>query len=165
MKGMKIPSVALAFALTSVLGRAEERPMVTAVEFQPLAAQVARVLQGMEMIGEPLPAADTRELKKLLEGPPSGKAVEAIQRLLDKHCLAGVDINPESRVKVQQGPAKAELIEQGWRAFLVKVHNQAGVTAVLAVDSPNAGPVPNQSANAARMRWMDIAMLNKQPLK
>ena len=52
--------------------------------------------------------------------------MEQIQRVLDHHCLAGVDINPESRVKVQQGPAKAELVEQGWRAFLVKVQNQAG---------------------------------------
>ena len=54
------------------------------------------------MVGEPLPAADSRELKE-------AKTVEQIQRVLDKHCLAGIDINPESRVKVQQGPAKAEL--------------------------------------------------------
>ena len=53
---------------------------------------------------------------------------------------------------MQQGQAKPELMEQGWRAFLVKVHNQAGVTAVLAVDSPNAGPLPNQPANARAMR-------------
>ena len=32
--------------------------------------------------------------------------------------LAIVDINPESRVKVEQGPAKAELVEGGTRIFL-----------------------------------------------
>jgi hypothetical protein len=137
---------------------AEELPLVTSVEFQPLAAQVTRVIQTLEMIGEPLPAGDAQQLR-------DAKTVEQIQRILDKHCLAGVDINPESRVKVQQGPAKAVLIEQGWRAFLVKVHNQAGVTAVLAVDSPNAGPVPNAPSGAARVRWMDIQMANKQPMK
>ena len=47
----------------------------------------------------------------------------------------------------------------------MKVHNQAGVTAVLAVDSPNVGPVPNRPGNAARVRWMDLQMVNKQPMK
>ncbi|MBC7926702.1 MAG: CehA/McbA family metallohydrolase [Bryobacteraceae bacterium] len=162
---MKPAQLAIAFVLASLLSSAEELPLVTTVEFQPLAAQVARVLQAMEMIGEPLPAEDSRQLKQLIEGPASRMSLEAIQRILDKHCLVGVDINPESRVKVQQGTAKAELVEQGWRAFLVKVHNQAGVTAVLAADSPNAGPIPNQPANAARVRWMDLQMLNKQPMK
>ena len=132
-------------ALLAVLCWAEELPLVDKVEFQPLAAQVARVAQTLEMLGEPLPAADAQQLKE-------AKTIEQIQRILDKHCLAGVEINPESRVKVQQGPAKAELVEQGWRAFLIKVHNQAGVTAVLAVDSPTPGPLPNTPANARRVR-------------
>ena len=137
---------------------AEELPLVTSVEFQPLAAQAARVEQTLSMLGEPLPEADARQLKE-------AKTIEQIQRVFDKHCLAGVEINPESRVKVQQGPAKAQLVEQGWRAFLIKVHNQAGITAVLAVDSPNAGPIPNEPANAARVRWLDLQMANKQPMK
>jgi hypothetical protein len=144
----------------------EELPLVTAVEFQPLSAQVTRVLQALDLVGEPMAANDAAELKKLVERSSGGaKEVEAIQRILDKHCLVGVNINPESRVKVQQGPARAELIEQGWRAFLVKVHNEAGVTAVLAVDSPNAGQLANSPAGVVGRRWMDIAMFNKQPLK
>ena len=79
---------------------AEELPQVTGVEFQPLAAQVARVAQTLEMLGEPLTSADASQLRE-------AKTIEQIQRILDKHCLAGIDINPESRVKVQQGPAKA----------------------------------------------------------
>ena len=150
--------VSFSLAIATLVCSAEELPLVTNVEFQPLAAQVARVLQALELVGEPLPAADAQQLR-------SATSIEDIQKILDKYCIAGVNINPESRVKVQQGPARAELVEQGWRAFLVKVHNEAGVTAVLAVDSPNAGPVPNQPANAARARWMDITMFNKQPLK
>ena len=158
--------VCFSLAVASLVCPAEELPLVTNVEFQPLAAQVTRLLQALELVGEPLPAADAQQLRRMVDqGPANAASVEAVQKILDKYCLAGVNINPESRVKVQQGPAKAELVEQGWRAFLVKVHNEAGVTAVLAVDSPNAGPVPNQPANAARMRWMDVAMFNKQPLK
>jgi hypothetical protein len=33
--------------------------------------------------------------------------------VLDKYVLAVVEINPESRVKVEQGAAKPELIEGG----------------------------------------------------
>jgi hypothetical protein len=152
--------------LLASYGFAEELPLVEKVEHQPLAAQVTRVLQALDMVGEPLPASDTAELKRLVEqGPGNAKTIARIQEILDKHCLAGVNINPESRVKVQQGPAKADLVEQGWRSFLIKVHNEAGVTAVLAVDSPNAGPLPNAPAGVVGRRWMDLQMLNKQPMK
>ena len=144
----------------------EELPLVSAVEFQPLAAQVARVVQALEVVGEPLPKAEAAELQKLLTAPGGGKAqVEAIQKILDKRALVGIEINPESRVKAQQGPAAARLMEQGWRTFLVKVANQAGITAVLAVDSPNSGQLANTSAGGVGRRWIDHAMFNKQPMK
>jgi hypothetical protein len=158
-------SIAIAIMLTTVVGVAEELPMIDKVEFQPLAAQVARVLQALELVGEPLDAADAKEVQQLIQAPASAKSAERLQRILDKHCLVGVHINPESRVKVQQGQAAPTLVEQGWRAFLVKVQNEAGITPVLAVDSRNAGPLPNQPQGAVNMRWMDIQMFNKQPLK
>jgi hypothetical protein len=105
-------------------------------------------------------------VKALVETQRGGAAeLEQLQRILDRYALVGVNINPESRVKVQQGEAKAELMEQGWRAFLVKVHNEAGVTAVLAVDSPNAGQLANSPAGAVGRKWMDLAMFNKQPMR
>ena len=144
----------------------EDLPLVSAVEFQPLAAQVARVVQALEVVGEPLPKAEAAELQKLLATAGGGKAqVEAIQKILDKRVLIGIEINPESRVKAQQGPAAARLMEQGWRTFLVKVANQAGITAVLAVDSPNSGQLANTSAGGVARRWIDHAMFNKQPMK
>ena len=144
----------------------EELPVVSKVEFQPLSAQIARVVQSLELLGEPVTGQDGAELKKLLDSGTGGqKEIEALQKILDKYCIAGVNINPESRVKVQQGQAKAELAEQGWRVFLVKVHNEAGVTAVLAVDSPNMGQLANAAAGAVGRRWMDIAMFNKQPMR
>lgn len=156
----------LGIAFLGLALRGESLPLVKQVEYQPLSAQVARVLQALEMVGEPLPAAEAGELRALVESSSdTAKAVARMQEILDRYAIAGVNINPESRVKVQQGEAKAELVEQGWRAFLVKVHNEAGVTAVLAVDSPNAGPVPNSPAGSSTRRWADFAMLNKQPMK
>jgi len=142
----------------------EELPLVAKVEFQPLAAHITRVLQSLELIGEPLPNA--AEIRKILDAGSGGpKEISRLQELLDTYCLVGVNINPESRVKVQQGPAKASLVEQGWRAFLVKVHNEAGVTAVLAADSPNRGQLANSAANLVGRKWMDLAMFNKQPMR
>jgi hypothetical protein len=135
--------------------RAETLPVIATVERQPLAAQVERVVQALELTGEPF--AEKAAL--------AGASVEKIQEILDKYCLVGLEINPEARVKVQQGPAKPVLIEQGWRSFLVKVHNQAGLTAAVGVESPNAGPMQNQNANIGNRRWMEIQSYTRQPLK
>ncbi|MBI3666186.1 MAG: CehA/McbA family metallohydrolase, partial [Acidobacteria bacterium] len=145
---------------------ADELPIVAGVEYQPLAAQVARVLDALDMLGEPLPAAEAAELRRLARGLPDPKqAVEGMQKILDRHCLLGVDINPESRVKVQQGPARPELMEHGWRTFLLKVQNQAGVTAALAVESPNAGALAGSEAGAVPRRFLEIQVFTKQPLR
>ncbi|HYZ85003.1 MAG TPA: CehA/McbA family metallohydrolase [Bryobacteraceae bacterium] len=141
---------------------ADELPIVP-VEQQPFAAQVQRLIDALDLVGEPLlSSSDSAEVKRLLGQP---RSTEQVQKILDKYAIAGVDINPESRVKATQGPAKPELVEQGWRTFLVKVHNQAGLTAVLGIDSPNAGQIPNRSEYAIPRRWMDLQVFNKQPMK
>src|SRR5579863_8438333 len=122
---MRTPILAL---LITVTLSAEQLPVVTAVEHQPLAAQVLRLIEALQYLGEPLPANEVAQLQKLAAAA-SGKpaAVAEIQSILDHHCLVGININPESRVKAQEGPARAELVEQGWRSFLVKVQNEAGI--------------------------------------
>jgi len=85
-----------------------------------------------------LSESDQRALRRELDSTAAADALEHVQQILDRYCLAGVTINPESRVKIAQGPAKPELVEQGWRLFLVKVQNEAGVTAELQAVSPNA---------------------------
>ena len=65
-------------------------------------------------------------------------AVRQIEAILDPHVLLIADINPESRVKVDQGAAKPELVEAGARIFLVKVINKAGVTARQPGDNPES---------------------------
>src|SRR6185295_10922576 len=113
-------------------------PVVHNVELQPLIAQVKRVIEATDYLGSPVSAADKQALETAFKQSDADEAGEAIQRVLDKYCLLAVNINPESRVKVASGPAKPELIEKGWRQFLVKVHNESGVTAELRTVSPNA---------------------------
>jgi hypothetical protein len=162
------------FAATSAL-RGQELPIVTDVELQPLAAHAERVVQSLELAGSPLAKEQQAALRAALENDDEVAAVRMIQKILDPLCLAGVTINPESRVKVQDGPAPQELMHQGWRTFLVKVHNQAGVTAPLRCSSPNAAPMHDASDGSAEpkqtitqgdvvMRWLDVAMYDKGPL-
>ena len=98
-------------------------PLVADVPLQPLVAQVTRLIAAAEYLGAPLPPDHQRELEVAFKATNEQSAVMSIQRVLDCHCLVGVEINPEMRVKVAPGPAKPELVEHGWRQFLVKVHN------------------------------------------
>ena len=92
-------------------------------------------------------------------------AAEKIQTILDPLCLFGVQINPEMRVKVARGEAKPELVEQGWRQFLVKVQNESGTTAPLRAESPNAKKLAGSLLEDVLNRWLDLMMFDSQPLK
>jgi hypothetical protein len=63
---MRLLPIGITLAFASLMYSAEELPLVTAVEFQPLAAQVERVLQSLDMLGEPLPDSDAPRLKTSL---------------------------------------------------------------------------------------------------
>ena len=158
---------------------AADFPAVDEVEWQPLAAQLKRVADALNFQGAPLTPEDEKALVALL-AKGGDDAVEQSQKILDPYCLIGIHINPESRVKVAAGPAKPILVEQGWRTFLVKVHNEAGVTAELRATSPQAQSLfsggwfsnpsdkefrepPTDAAN--RDRWIDLQMFNSQPLR
>ena len=166
-------SLIASFVISGV--RAAELETVQGVASQPLKAQVKRVVEALSYLGEPLTAQQQTQLDAALQEMDDAKATAAVQAVLDPLCLAGVNINPESRVKVAHGAAVAQLNEQGWRVFLVKVHNEAGVTSPLGVQSPNAAPVYARSSNAAAPelrvkpedvpnRWMDVQSFDSQPL-
>lgn len=157
------------------LTMADELPLVSGVAAQPLKAQARRVALALESVGEPLSAERQAALQKALDEMDDARAVEAIQKVFDPLCIAGVHVNPESRVKAQPGAAKKELVQHGWRVFLVKVNNEAGVTAPLGVSSPNAAPLFSRSTGSpepkpvvspadVQQRWLEIDVLQRQPL-
>ena len=147
---------------------------VTAVEGQPLVAQVKRLAQALEAAGAPLGSADATALERAYDLDAKAASL-AVQEVLNRLVLVDVHINPESRVKVHRGPAAARLVEQGWSSFLVRVHNEAGVTSALEAESPNARkgyrrstgtsePKIDISAGQISDRWMELALYQKQPL-
>lgn len=114
-----------------------EAPPIEAVDGQPLAANVRRVLQSLEFLGKPLPQKVLNELHEAAKNR-DGKH---LQKTLDQHVLFVVSLNPEVRVKVNRGPAKAELSQNGFTPVLVKVINHSTVTRQLRISSPQAGPL------------------------
>ena len=116
---------------------AAERPEVVAVEGQPLAGNVKRLLDTLDFLGAPLSPDATAQLRQAAAERDAVK----LQRLLDPHVLLVVTINPESRVKVARGPAVARLQQGGYTPIVVKVINEGVSTAPLKINSPQAGPV------------------------
>jgi hypothetical protein len=148
------------------------------IEPQPFLAQAMRLQEALSFSGNSLSASDAQRFKKLSDNPLTLKTVASIQEILDPYCLNVVTINPEGRVKVDRGLAKAVLVEGGWTSFLVKVNNEAGITAKLEAESPNgAKPYHSPSfeprvkkeheltAGQVANRFLEIQIYANRPLQ
>ncbi|MGC6466439.1 MAG: CehA/McbA family metallohydrolase, partial [Akkermansiaceae bacterium] len=151
-------------ALLFVLLGEVKIPRVEKVAVQPLNLQIKRLKEALDYLGRPLSPEDKARLDKARKSADEREVRALIQDALDPHCLAFIEINPESRVKVLAGPAKPILVEKGWRQFLIKVHNQAGVTAPLEVTSEQAKPLANSPKEKVDDRWMDLQVYRKRPM-
>ena len=174
--------LAVGFCVSVCAGvlRGEDLPLVAGVERQPFVSAVRRLTEAMEFAGAPFSAEVRQQLTAAMANADDRQAVQQIQRILDPLCLALVSVNPESRVKVTEGPVRKELVQQGWRTFLVKVHNEAGINPPLQLESPNALPVYQQGRGAREEprrteklvnpedvgdRFLDLQVLRREPLK
>ena len=180
-KGVDSPLylILISWMLLSVfisVGFTDELSLVTEVEFQPFASATRRLTEALDYLGSPLSEDDLSAIQGALVSDDHAQAIVDIQKILDAYCLVGVNINPESRVKVKEGPVDKELMQQGWRTFLVKVHNEAGVTAPLAAESANAAPLYKRSSGRPDPemtvpksdiphRFLDIEVYSNPPLK
>jgi hypothetical protein len=141
-----IKNLLVAFAIASnlpVFAQHEEhhpqaqQSMTTDVEPQPLLAQAIRLKDALSFLGSSITKEDEKQLMSLQHQALTRQTSKRVQEILDPYCLAIININPESRVKVLRGPANPKLIQNGWVSYLVKVNNDAGVTSQLQVESPN----------------------------
>jgi hypothetical protein len=137
-------------------------PIVDKGEVAPLLANCEHLLKAAALVRAPLPQATRRALQEIIKaGPQDATALEKVQKLLDPYCLVGVNINPESRVKAARGPAAANLVQYQDTVFLVKVHNEAGVTQRLTLTSPHLlGGEGGESD-----RWLSATVYAKPPLR
>lgn len=150
----------LAWALLSLSGA--QAPVVEGVSPPLFRAHCQRLMKAAKALHVALPPKGVTELERLLAAEPKKPEafVEAAQRLLDKHCLVRVSINPESRVKAAPGPAAAELVRGRPAFLLVKVHNEAGVTHALKVK----GPQLLAKGKKGDGRWLEAEVYGGPPL-
>src|SRR5579872_5974733 len=154
---MILHRVAPSLLLLALAGNAAAAslPKITKVELQPLAAQARRVAEALELLGAPLADADRKALAAAGDDKDQARGVAAIQDILDRRCLARIELRKAKApghptLHAEPGPARPELAEQGWRVFLVKVHNPDGLDNLqLRVDSPNALPLTRRSSGSA----------------
>src|SRR4051812_945426 len=164
--------------LAGALAAADERPPIISVEGQPLAANVRRAMEALELLGQPL----SRQTVAELTAAAGERDADRLQALLDAQVLLVVAINPESRVKVSRGPAPARLQQGGYTAVLMKVVNESTITKRLKIVSPQAGAVyagaaplslqrqqqtelgENKNKRGDRERFLAVEMLPAPPM-
>ncbi len=139
-------------------------PALGNIDAQPIHVYVERLHEALRSLGQPLSESEEARLAEARKTSDADQAMRMIQQVLDPHCLVGVTINPESRVKVDSGPAQLRLLQQGWTGFLVKVHNQAGVTAPLRVLSHQILSMHNAPTDQLEDRWLDAQWVDQRPL-
>ncbi len=140
-------------------------PMVENVEIQPFIAQIKQLQKILDQAGLPLSPADQQALIVAMAEPDATKASQFIQKTLDRYALIGLSVDSELRVKAVKGPALPELVEKGWRQFLIKIHNKGGMNERLNITSPQGQPLPNSPAGDVPNRWLDFNLPTSQSLK
>lgn len=142
-------------SLLTHLCRAVEPEAIVPVAPQPLAANVTRLVEALDFLGASLPTDVKRSVAEAARKPDA----ERLQQVLDEHALFIVELNPESRVKVRRGPAKAVIQQRGYTPVIVKVVNLSTVTKELRVSSPQAGQV------YAGMTPLSARRMQREPLR
>jgi len=141
--------------------KAQTLPLVDEVDWPTFREQAIALLAGLDKLGAALPADTTKAVRALLDqkAPANARrAGRAVQELLDAHCLVGVHVNPESRVKAQRGDRPATLSRDRPTYALVKVHNEGGVTHPLSVASEQA-----VVTKPGTERWVEMGVVNEKP--
>jgi hypothetical protein len=136
------------------------------VPAQSFLVQARRVVQALEYVGFPVSVEERAEILAAPEPGAAKEKVARVQAILDSYCLAFMHISPESRVAVERGPAHGELVEKDWRLFLIKVHNEAGVTAPLRITSPQELPPGGLGWNVpVTERWLKVEPYTSRPMQ
>ena len=124
---------------------------------QAVILNAKKLVDALDFVGCPISLTNQNKLIQ-------ANKIEDVEEVFDPLSLACITINPESRVKVKGLMKTPNLIEKGWSVYLIKVVNEAGVTAPLKVDSPQSFPLANSPPNLLADRWIDLEIFRKRPL-
>lgn len=135
---------------------------------QPYFANVKRALEALAKLGSPVGTQDAQQLEALARQGDRA-AVEQAEGILQRYTLATLSIAATGSVQIAVGGAPKQLVEQGWRMFLVRLMNVSGRTDKLNFGT-GLGP-PGASRMARGVHDFNLAQrgdladtLNKAPL-
>lgn len=89
---------------------------------QPYFAMVNRAVQALAHLGTPISTADTEQLDTLTR-QNNDAAVSKAEEILRRYTLANLSLRADGAPQIAVGDAPRQLVEQGWRVFLVRVEN------------------------------------------
>ena len=135
-------------------------PERVSVEVQPLGGNIKRVISAFQVLGSPLQQSLVSSLSELIE---AGDA-DGLQRKLDAEVLLVATVNPEERVKVRRGPARATLQQFGFTPVLVKILNGSTATKRLRIISPQGGAVYSGVAKLSMQRQQSLELIENENL-
>ena len=151
--------------------------MVNDVDLQPLAAQIRRVVEALDMLGQPLASTEKAGIVKAVDTTDPKAGVQALQQIVDRHCLIGDRDQPRKPGQGGPGaggcPADAERLvgvsgqgpQRGGRDRRASGRQPQRRADLQAVDQQcRAEKVDPSPANVTE-RWMDVAMFGDRPLK
>ena len=124
---------------------------------QSVVLNAHQIGDALDVVGNPLTAKEKDQLDE-------AKTAKEISAILDPKCVVEVTINPESRVKVRAITVVPKLVEKGWTSYLIKIINEAGVTAPLQVTSAQALPLANAPKESLGDRWLKLDIFRGRPL-
>lgn len=141
-------------------------PETTQLVPQPYFAGVKRALDTLAKLGAPVTAADAQQMAALARQNDT-EAVSAAEKILERYTLATLSIESNGSGHIAQGGAPLQLLEQGWRLFLVRVQHPATRNDSILFGSSSRQGTPGRMAPglgqmAQRTYLMDT--LNKGPL-
>ncbi|MGH7174090.1 MAG: hypothetical protein ACRELF_06845 [Gemmataceae bacterium] len=159
-RAVLLTPILTAFTVLNAEARAA-LPVVEEVAWMPFRDHCRQLVQALDRAGNPLPAKTVRELTILFNRRPDDPeaASVAVQKLLDAHCLIGVRINAESRVKAARGSADIPLCQDRRTMVLIKVHNDGGVTHALRLHGSELA----RAGEHDKDRWLEANLLTAAP--
>lgn len=140
------------------------------IDKQPYFANITRAIAVLDKLGAPMAALDSQQIAAL-EASDNDNSIAAAESILAKCTLADVSIEADGSVRVMPGGSRNELVEQGWRVFLVRIANRSTAarnvvfTTGTGWNEFGGGPgrmSPGHDFRAERPSLMDT--LNKAPL-
>lgn len=141
---------------------AVKAPDASAVDPQPYFANVKRALEALEKLGAPVAANDVRQIGGLARQNDAA-AVSAAEEILGRYTLATLSVGPNDATHIVAGGAPRQLIEQGWRMFLVRVENPSAKTDSLLFSSRTGTIAELATAFGTMAQRPYLADVNKDP--